>query len=368
MLKSLKNAEKVEVDEGFIQGEQLSADITLKTDEFKAEGKVYIYKLGKEVIDDRYDLEYTPLKGVNKENIKQDLLHQKIELDDIGRISLDESNVLNLEVKQIKDNLKERKSSVVVALELSEDIYKALGDLEIEYVYKNGAWYAETITPGVFEFSYLPGKDLEFSIDEFVDYYNRGRYLVQLAENKKLSVSLEKNGVSLEKIEQEGIYSKIVTLNIEKKASFYDVTGNLVATYTYRNGEWNADKVVLDADYKFNMVGIYKGWYESGFFTPVKRDAKLEITKVNDRTGEYDGVFHFTTPDKPDDAGSYYVKGRIKIDSVNGDAWTMSGEKWIKQPSGYYMTNLEGHMDAQDKKIKGDGSFYTDKFELTKVD
>ena len=368
MLKSISNAKREKFDDGFFKGEQLSADIKLKTDEFKAEGQVYIFKLGKEVIEDRYDLEYTPLKGVNKNNISKDLQKRSIETKNIGKITLTDSNMTKLQVQELKDNLKERKSVALVTVELSEDIYKAVGNIEVEYEYKDGVWDIKTVEPKEFEFSYLPGKEFEFSIDEFVDYYNRGRYHVELAEGKKLSVNLDENVLSLDEIYQDGIYANIVTMKIDKKAPLYDVTGNVVVKYTYRSGEWTADKVTLDADYKFNIIGNYTGWYDSGFFTIVRRDAKLEITKVNDITGEYDGVFYFTTPDKPDEAGSYYVKGRVKINNANGDLWKMTGERWIDQPSGFSMVNLEGTMDNQEKKIVGDGSFYSNKFELTKID
>lgn len=368
VLREVKNVKKQKYSSLLISGTQISGDITLITEDFKAEGTVVVYKVGKDIFDISYDLQYKPLKMVDEESIRSDILLKSVEIKDIGYIDLSGRNVTKMEIQEVKGDLDESKCSAVLAVELTQDIFKAIGNIELDYKYEYGKWYLVGITPKGFQCSYLEGKDLSFSLEEFVDYYNRGRYYTEIAEGKRLSAALDKESLSLDKTEQNGMYSKKVILNLNRSKPFYDVTGKVEVHYTCREEQWEVDRVVIDADYNFKLVGEYEGWYWAGLLAPVQRDGKLEITKVNNKTGEFDAIFHFTTPDNPDAKGSYYVGGKVQPAAIKGDEISWQGEKWIKQPSGFYMVNFYGMLNEDEQKIEGTTDYTSNKFEFTKVE
>ena len=85
------------------------------------------------------------------------------------------------------------------------------------------------------------------------------------------------------------------------------------------------------------------------------------IISQNNNAPELDAEYKFypitSNPNVP--SGSYLMKG-----TINGQKINLTGSKWIKQPNGYVMVDIECTWDKSNKTLKG--IICNNEFKLTK--
>ena len=368
--KSIRNIGKSNI-------EIITSDIVLETERFLAKGNVEITR-NKNDTGVYFNLKYLPVVGVSNEVVEEDISSMYFQLDDGTYINIPDYNLTINSIETEKEEFEDAIMSSMVNVTLEGDLFRITGIAIVDYEFNEGIWELDDFKTEVSDITYVDGKDLVFSLEDLLNEYNRGRIHVPLIGNTNIQPLVTEEVLTQSGTELIDIYNKKVILDFNHQTPFYDLKGQMYAYYRLNSNGWELSHVEAEPVYTFNLTGKYTGWYElpRSWYTDsaTKNNATLEVTKVNDLTGDYEGIitFEHTVKDDEDNEkvfeGSYYITGKY-IPRHNGtpDQWNMRSEKWIEQPEGASMTSLTGIVDYDSIMFKGDIVSHSDTFEFKKT-
>lgn len=308
-----------------------------------------------------------PLTGANDEMIYTAIIGETFAIDGENWY-IEERNVGEIKIVDRNTQLDQKKDTVTASVELLSDVLMAHGEIQVDFLYKEG-WIINNfqITES-FTSSYQAGKELEVSDNELVmAMVNVPLYFNENSYGKEQVLSVMQNEVSNFVISDSLVsnkgtcktYNCSFVLNKEVAAFSVDVA----ILYQYSMNGWSVTEVnypvVTISDTYFNKIGgTWKG--QMSEFDTSSYHMQSVIIEITD-----DG-YVTASVDVSAENRSCILKGYI---DTNDLSISLKFEEWIKEPSRLaliYKPSLYGIIMAEDTSIKCIDTTETNKFEISR--
>lgn len=315
-----------------------------------------------------------PLKGVNKNDIKESLLNYCINVNG-EEWEIESGEIKEIEIKNQKTNLKKKTDNLMVKITLESRAEIATGEIKLKYKFTN-QWNRESLEEqGKFKLSDKKEKKLDISEEKLLSAIEKDEitYKVKKEENTQndndmvtidtdnsIDFSVTKDEISNLKIESEQRKYKgekrIYKCSFDVKKNVMSCNIKAEILYELNEKKWEVTRIdtEIPADsVTFDLVGEWKGTFK-GVGGNVG-NAELNITNMdgNNITATYS-----YTPEVEMNyvnSGSYNVSGTFDVESRG---LNLTAGDWIdkpEKPGAFEKSDIVAEVDFTKGTITGKG-------------